>query len=56
MYNSLVSLFLPNIWVRDVMASAEAATLEPELKVVASRIILPVLDHLPTLKRNAFLP
>lgn len=55
-YGSLVSLSLSAGWVIGVMASAEAATLELELKAVAVKITLPVLGHLPTWERNIFLP
>lgn len=42
------SLTPPAVWVTDVMVSAEAASLEPELKTVAIKIILSVLGHTPT--------
>lgn len=45
--DSLGSLLLSAVWVTDVMVSAEAATLELELKAVAVKITLPVLGHLP---------
>lgn len=55
-YGSLVSLFLSAGWVTGVMASAEAATSQLELKALAVKITLPVLGHLPTWERNICLP
>lgn len=52
MCDSLVSLLLWAVWVTDVMASAEAAILELELKAVAVKVTPPGLGHLPTGKGN----